>query len=103
MSDYDVLNLAFSPGKAAEIEALHPLQLVAGEKSYVFYATKEKAEEVIRKFIDEPLLVDGLPRPEVEIYGKDAGDLSSAISSLLHARSDDEATKSQRMAARLSE
>jgi hypothetical protein len=101
MSDYDVLNLSFSPGKAGEIEALHPLQLVAGAKSYVFYATKEKAEEVIRKFIDEPLLVDELPRPESDIV-KDYEDLTPILPALFHAVPDEEKSKSQQLAEKLS-
>lgn len=99
MSDYDVLNKGFTPKMASEIEALHQLQLVAGAGSYIFYATKEKAEEVIRKFIDNPVSVDGWPKFESDICGFTGNDLSSYESHWFHPVDDEESSRSQKMAA----
>jgi hypothetical protein len=101
MSDYDLLNLGFTPDEAVEIEVLHPLQLVAGKRSYIFYATKEKTEEVIRKFIDGPLIVGGLPRPESEIVGHKKDFLSPMLTKLFHADTTEEMSRSQQLAAAL--
>jgi hypothetical protein len=99
MSDYDVLNLGFSPKEAEENEVLHPLQLVAGEKSYIFYATADKAEQVIRNFINESILNDGVPVPESNIVKETF--FSPDFSSLFHPGKDEEKTRSQQMAEKI--
>ena len=56
MSDYDVLNKAFTPEIAQEVESGGTLQINAGQPACVFYATQEHCANAIKKFIQEPLI-----------------------------------------------
>lgn len=95
MSDYDVVNLGFTPSLATEIESVQKLHMVAGQKSYIFYATAEKAEQVIESFIKEDILNDGTLIPESEIVKGDV--LFPDIPTLFHPKRDQEKTRSQQM------
>jgi hypothetical protein len=100
MSDYDVLNLGFTPSLATEIESVHPLHMVAGERSYIFYATQAKAEEVIGSFVAKEILSNGAPIPELDIFTNESGHLD--LTCLFHPERDNELTRSQQMAERIS-
>lgn len=54
MSDYDVVNLSFTPDIANQ--SAKTLNLVAGEPCYLFYATREHCAAAINKFINEELI-----------------------------------------------
>ena len=100
MSDYDVLNLGFTPSLATEIESVQKLHMVAGQRSYIFYATADKAEQVIGSFIKEDILNGGALIPESEIVKGDV--FFPDLSNLFHPNRDGEESRSQQMAGRLS-
>lgn len=100
MSDYDVLNLGFTPSLATEIESVHPLHMVAGKRSYIFYATQARAEEVIGSFIAKEILSNGAPIPESEIISSEID--FPILDTLFHPERDNELTRSQQMAEKIS-
>jgi hypothetical protein len=100
MSDYDVLNLGFTPSLATEIESVQQLHMVAGKRSYIFYATQAKAEEVIGSFIAKEILSNGAPIPESDIFN--SGMSFPELTYLFHPDRDGELTRSQQMAEKIS-
>lgn len=66
MSDYDVVNLSFTPKIALHLEGEFGLHVVDGP-AFLFYATAKYAEQVIQRFIAEPLFENGMLRSEASI------------------------------------
>jgi len=95
MSDYDVVNLGFTPSLATEIESVQKLHMVAGQRSYIFYATAEKTEQVIESFIKEDILNDGALIPESEVVKGDV--FFPDLSNLFHPKRNQEKTRPQQM------
>jgi hypothetical protein len=102
MTDYDVLNLGFFPADASEIESLHSLQLVAGARSYIFYATKEEAAKAIETFINSTVLENGVSIPEADLLKNEVG-IDPVQKALFHPIKDDEMSRSQQMAQKISQ
>lgn len=102
MTDYDVLNLGFFPADALEIESLHSLQLVAGARSYIFYATKEEAAKAIETLINSTVLENGVAIPEADLLKHELG-FDPIQKALFHPIKDDEMSRSQQMAQKISQ
>lgn len=96
MSDYDVLNKGFNPEIAEEHERNGTLHINNDDPAYVFYATQEHCANVIRKFIQEPLIEGNKVLHEAHILDIKSG--SYQITKLLHhSKSTSELTKSKVM------
>jgi hypothetical protein len=85
-----------------EIESLHSLQLVAGARSYIFYATKEEAAKAIGTFMDSVVIHNGLPIPEAVLLNHEVG-IDPHQACLFHPNRKEEMTKSQQIAEKLSQ
>ena len=102
MCDYDIANLGFSPEDADKVEKQCDLSIVKDENSYLFYATKGQAEEVIRTFTDRDIKNGLNHKLESEILPH-AGDLKEILSKVFHAELGQELTRSKQMEEALSE
>jgi hypothetical protein len=95
MSDYDVVNIDFTPHDAGKFEST--LNIVSGEPCYLFFATREHCASVISKFIQEDFFVDNKLRFESEILGVESK-LSDMLNQVRHIEKSDK-PKSEVMAS----
>jgi hypothetical protein len=95
MSDYDVVNIDFTPHDAGKFEST--LNIVSGEPCYLFFATREHCASVISKFIQEDFFVDNKLRFESEILGVESK-LSDMLKQVRHIEKSDK-PKSEVMAS----
>jgi hypothetical protein len=69
MCDYDVVNKAFTTEIADQLEQESTLHINSGDTAYIFYATRDHCESVIRKFIQNDMVENGMLKQEAEILG----------------------------------
>lgn len=69
MSDYDLINLGVTPEHADHFEALGSLHINDDGPARLFFATRTMADSVIRRFLNEELVANGILLPEAEILG----------------------------------
>jgi len=96
MCDFDVANLGFSPQDADKIEQQGSLSIVKDENCYLFYATKDQAEEVVKTFSEKELKNGLVHKLESEML-PNAGDLKDILSDVFHAELGKELTRSKQI------
>jgi hypothetical protein len=93
MSDYDVVNKAFSPETADDYERQGTLQINSEGNSYLFYATQEHCANAIKKFIQEPIIEEKTILQESSILSvKDT--LNPILTMVHHAKTTDNLQRS---------
>jgi hypothetical protein len=96
MSDYDVANIGFTPEQASEYEKDATLYINATIPAYVFYATQDHCNNVIKKFIQDDLIEGDDVLPEAHILGVNS-ELYPMLHLLHHAKSTPEESRSEIM------
>jgi hypothetical protein len=96
MCDYDVANKNFTPDIADKLEQENTLYVNSSGEAYIFYATREHCESVIRKMIQDEIVADGKPIKEAKILGV-TSDISSVLPMLHHAKPTKNKSKSEVM------
>jgi hypothetical protein len=92
MTDYDVVNKSFKPEIAENQEKDGTLCVNTKSPAYIFYATQDHCSNAIKKFIQEPLIVDGKIIEEANVLNVQKG-LNSIEKSLRHAKSEKESSR----------
>ena len=95
MSDYDVANLGFSATEATEMEKDGP-HLIVGEPNYLFHATREQLNFLIKKLHDLPPVSPIYP-VESEIWRHTTDTLADVKPKLFHAKRGLEKTRVQQL------
>lgn len=96
MSDYDVANLGFSAGDATAMEKDGP-HLIVGEPSYLFHATKDQLNFLLKKLHDLPLASANYP-VESEVLQHSIDSLVEVKTKLFHAKKGQEKSPVEQMA-----
>lgn len=89
MSDYDVLNIGFTP----EAANINKTVVLSSKKPHLFYTSPEYAQYVINKFLSEDLVNENGIRSESDILGIEPVEFDSVI----HAVHSKESPKSSSM------
>jgi len=95
MTDYDVVNLGFTPAMAEEIEKSVDLAVNTGAPSWIIYATPEACQESLKTFLEAPLVSKKDAEkvlPEAKILGVKK-DPFKKIKELVHVTGDDKSDK----------
>jgi hypothetical protein len=98
MSDYDVVNLGFTPSDAIQYQG--ELNMITDRPCYLFYASQENCAAAIHKFISEEFILDGLLKKESDILN--IKDRLSAIGDKVRHIDKSDIPKSEIMASLLS-
>jgi len=96
MTDYDVANKGFTPEIADEYEKDGTLHINANDPAYIIYATQDHCANAIRKFIQEPIIMDDKMRPESNILGVTSS-LYPILMLMLHAKKSEDKSRSEAM------
>ena len=65
MSDYDVVNLGFTPSDAIAYQG--ELNMITDRPCFLFYASQENCAAAIHKFISEEFISDNVLKKEADI------------------------------------
>jgi hypothetical protein len=96
MSDYDVVNLGFTPEMADKIEQQTTLAVNAGSPAWIFYTTPSECLEACKDFVERDMFKKSKPE-QAETEAKILGvkkDFFKGIKTLVHVTGED---KSQKM------
>jgi hypothetical protein len=88
MSDYDVVNLGFTPAMAEEIEKEADIAMNTLSPAWIFFASHREAYEACKDFVERPLFkveTPSEPETEAEILGIDKN-YFEGIATLAHVR-----------------
>ena len=72
MSDYDVVNLGFTPAMADEIEKQADIAMNTGDEAWVFYATHRESYVACKDYVERNLFKKRDPsklEPESKVLG----------------------------------
>jgi len=83
MSDYDLINLGFTPNDSDNYESMGSLHVNDDGPARLFFATKGMADSVLRRFLNEELVINGMLRPEAHIL-QHTSVLHSALAKTFH-------------------
>jgi len=97
MSDYDTVNVGFTPQMSEELEKKAHRHLNTHRLAYVFYATKEMADAAILAFIENELTNDRVPVTEAVILSHTSKSLNKVVNELFHPNTS-EPLRSEQMA-----
>ena len=100
MSDYDVLNIGFTPKDAEALEKENQLHLLLDRPSCVFYATKNMCANVIQMFLSSVLSDNNVSRNECLILNYSDPGLTNLADKIFHPSAK---KKSEEMAKKLAE
>jgi hypothetical protein len=95
ITDYDVVNLGFTPAMAEEIEKSVDLTVNTGGPAWITYATPGACQEALKTFIETPLVSKKDAEkvlPEAKILGVKK-DPFKKIGELVHVTGDDKSDK----------
>jgi hypothetical protein len=96
MSDYDVVNMGFTPEDANELIKSDSLFLIGDKKTYLFYANHEICAGAISKFISDEMINGNTIKSESDMlnFTKEFPDINRKI---VHVQKSDGKTKSEMM------
>jgi hypothetical protein len=99
MSDYDVVNLGFTPEMAEEIEKEADIAVNTLSSAWIIFATHREAYEACKDFLERPLFkteTPSEPKTEAEILGIQKNFFEN-ISTLAHVRGDNKSVEMRRI------
>lgn len=96
MCDYDVVNKGFTPEIADNLEQNGTLYINDGGPAYLFYATKDHCEGVIKKLIQDDIVKGGKSINECDVIQVNTS-LSLILNLVEHAHDTEDLKKSEVM------
>jgi len=100
MSDYDLVNVGFTPEIADQHEAASSILMISGEPAYLFYATQQHCASAISRFLSGEFFENGQKKDEADILGLPEG-LEIVVPLVFHPKKTKETSKSLQMLDRL--
>lgn len=102
MSDYDCVNIGFTPQDADELTKSDALIVIGSPRAHLFYANHEICGGTVSKFIADGIMNGNSIASESELlnFNKEYPDMNKKI---VHVRKSDDKTKSQMMRTILDE
>lgn len=96
MSDYDCVNMGFTPQDAEELAKTDSLIVVGNPRAHLFYANHDICSGAVSKFITEGIMTGNSISSECELlnFSKEYSDMNKKI---VHVRKSDGKTKSEMM------
>ena len=99
MTDYDVVNLGFTPEMAAAIEVEADIAINTDGKAWIFYATHRESFEACKDFVNRGLFKKkepSQPEPEAKILGIKKN-FFKGIKTLIHVTGENKATQMRKL------